>query len=465
MVWLINVALLLFSYQTGAQTQGSLAADDIYAGLSPGLSAEVPKEVSLPRDFDQYDPVVLRPFFDAFSWQSFIALSWPADPDDRGVPLNPDNAAFFLASNTGSGRGTEIVWESYREGFELFPNDNSIPPEWNDRSPSRTPAGVTEQRILGMVTKGGLLDEINEAFGGPLIDQNRNYVRYEVRINEIEYEQVRTEKWYDVDVVNAAISRTVRNQKQAGVRPQEGIQFKPNSIELKGAWRELTDEDDASKFYTVEALIPDEQGNYTAAKMGLVGLHVMQKTERFPQWIWSTFEHIDNVSGTHPSFNNGTPFPPSLEVDGKPQGYDREPAVIGDSLPQKTSDARNPIQVTRALPIPSTPANYSTQDLNLEYRKLLEGTVWENYQLIATQWPRYRDERSPYNPTFNPDLDYVPSVAGDPFPKFVANVSMETYFQTNNSCLQCHYHAAAYGVDYSWIMYDRVLAPSSPTKK
>ena len=30
-------------------------------------------------------------------------------------------------------------------------------------------------------------------------------------------------------------------------------------------------------------------------KAGLIGLHVIRKTETGPQWVWSTFEHVDNV--------------------------------------------------------------------------------------------------------------------------------------------------------------------------
>ena len=302
---------------------GDHDSDNPYSSLVPVLSGEVPSEVPLPPAEIEYDPVLSRPFFDTFSWQSFIALSWPADPANRGVPLEPGSPALFRASNTTGGDSAAIVWETYREGFELFPNDGSVPPEWNSAEPSQTPVGPNDGRVLAMVTKGGLLDEVNEAFGGPLIDQNRNYVRYEVRVNQIEYDQVRNNGWYDKDTVDAAIEQTVQEQIDAGISPQQGIGFDVNSLELKGAWRELTDDDDPDRYYSVEALIANEDGDYVTATMGLVGLHIMQKTEIFPQWIWSTFEHVDNVSGSHPSFNNGTDIPASIEVDGVPQG-DRE---------------------------------------------------------------------------------------------------------------------------------------------
>ena len=42
--------------------------------------------------------------------------------------------------------------------------------------------------------------------------------------------------------------------------------------------------------------------------LGLVGLHIVHKTDSEPQWIWSTFEHVNNVpaaadpAGAHYNF-------------------------------------------------------------------------------------------------------------------------------------------------------------------
>ena len=449
------VALIAVSV-VGCDNSDPNVPDGPYANLVPVLSGEIPLEVPSPPAEVQDDPVLTRPFFDTFSWQSFIALSWPADPANRGVPIEPGSPEHFRQTNTSADNGAPVVWETYREGFELFPSDGSTPPPWNSTDQVETPAGpMSGARVLAMVTKGGILDEVNEAFGGPLIDQNRNYVRYEVRINQIEYDQVRDNGWYDKETIDAAIADTVADQVAADISPQQGIEFDANALELKGAWRQLTDQDDPSRYYVVEALIADENGDYVPATMGLVGLHIMQKTETFPQWIWSTFEHVDNVSGPHPSFNNGTDDPPSEMSGDQPLGYNYEPDVL--EVPFPPSESREPVQVTRALPIPSTPVGYSTQDLNQKYQALLAGTVWENYELVVTQWPLSPSLPSPYDPSFNPG-NYEDSLAGDPFPQTAANVTMETYFQTTNSCMQCHYHAAAYGVDYSWILYNRVIA-------
>ncbi|MEP3654197.1 MAG: hypothetical protein ABJO36_04805 [Litorimonas sp.] len=449
----------------------SLKSTNPYITVSPKLDGNLPLDVVFS-DAKNLTTEQDRPFFDHYSWQTFIALNWPADISNRGVPIKPNTPDSFLSTNRSGETSSPVVWETYREGFELFPpNDTPTPPPWNSSDPSYSPAGNTHdgKRVFAMTTKGGLMDEINEAFGGPLIDQNKKYVRYEVRINETEYEQVRTEKWYDKPTLEDAIAKAF---KESG---NEGIQFKNNSIELKAAWREMVEGDDLSKYYVVNGLIADAEGNYSSANMGLVGLHIMQKTEKAPQWIWSTFEHVDNVTGIHPSFNNGSDAPTTpltsacKEKDGvnpssitqaeiKARGYDCEPFEIPPFVAEAN---RRPVQVTRVDPIPTTPAQpagYSTQALNTKYQKLVGGTVWENYELVSTQWPTNPELPSPYDPTFDPDPDYKPELAGNPFPEFSANLTMETYFQ-KNSCMQCHYHAAAYGTDYSWIMVNRVIPP------
>lgn len=459
-LFIVLIAITLAACDNNDSNQSDLnTPTGPYVALIPVLSGEIPLEVPVPPTDILDDPVLTRPFFDTFSWQSFIALSWPADPMNRGVPIEPSSPETFRQSNTGKGIGEPVVWQTYREGFELFPKNKSVPPEWNSADPVQTPAGeVSGELVLAMVTKGGIVGQQNEAFSGPLIDQNRNYVRFEVRINQIEYDQVRNNRWYDKSTVDAAIADTVAAQINAGISSQQGIQFDTNALEIKAAWRELTDQDDHDRYYVRKALISDEDGyNYTPATVGMVGLHIMQKTATFPQWVWSTFEHVDNVSGLHPSFNNGTDSPPSIMDGNQPVGYNYEPEGIEAPFPAR--EFREPVQVTRAVPIPDTPSNppgYSTQELNQKYRALLKGTVWENYRLIVTQWPLNPSLPSPYDPDFSPAI-YQNALAGDPFPQDAANVTMETYYQTSSSCMQCHYHAAAYGVDYSWILYDRVV--------
>ncbi|MDP6958658.1 MAG: hypothetical protein QF645_07585, partial [Planctomycetota bacterium] len=190
-------------------------------------------------------------------------------------------------------------------------------------------------------------------------------------------------------------------------------------------------------------------------KWGLVGFHVTVKTAGYPGWVWATFEQVDNISteagsGRRPSYNNGTDDPPPNAL-----GYDYNPKR--NIPPFARLSERNPVQVTRLVPIPSTPrdpAGYSTADLNHRYRKLLRGTVWEYYELVGTQWSLQPEQYTAYNPEYN-YRNYTEDLAGTPFPSQLSNTTMETYIQTRSSCIQCHYHAAALGSDFSWIMPKR----------
>ena len=74
------------------------------------------------------------------------------------------------------------------------------------------------------------------------------------------------------------------------------------SIMIKVSWKILEPEDDKSKFHHVDALVampatPDDQFDPPCLEktLGLVGFHVVHKTIERPQWIWTSFEHADNV--------------------------------------------------------------------------------------------------------------------------------------------------------------------------
>src|SRR5205807_7439071 len=91
-----------------------------------------------------------------------------------------------------------------------------------------------------------------------------------------------------------------------------------NALDVKSAWIDMKGIPHPERYYTRTAFLLDPQTGICAkTTVGLVGLHIVQKTASRPQWIWSTFEQADNVpSGqTTPGavfgFNDGkgTPMP------------------------------------------------------------------------------------------------------------------------------------------------------------
>src|SRR6185503_10028948 len=65
---------------------------------------------------------------------------------------------------------------------------------------------------------------------------------------------------------------------------------------IKAAWRDMTGvpQADWNRYYVVNAQVYDPKTGQCAAKpAGLVGLHIVQKLDDFPEWVWSTFEQVD----------------------------------------------------------------------------------------------------------------------------------------------------------------------------
>jgi len=423
----------------------------------PAISGKLP--LAVPPIPSEDTPEQARPFFDYFSWQSFIALNWPAS-SERGVPESPEDPNVFK----NAPNGTTTVWGSYREVFDLFGQGENRPPAWDSPSTGVTPCDPGDKKLLLMANKGGtLLDGVNEAFSFPLIDQNLNYAYTEVRFDEAQYDFIRgddnDESTWLYRVANlAAVQRKLEDEGKSLQMPASSPPSTIGALMVKATWRELTENDDQSRFYAVDALVyePDEDGGGTCrpAKMGLVGIHIVQKLDAFPQWIWSSFEQVDNVpggqGGSAPySFNNGTDTPPT------PNGFANRPdAKVPPLVPESE---RKAVQVTRVNPIPDTPAIGNTRALNEVYQKLLAGTVWEHYQLVITQWPS-----NPAQFALMEAGGVYPADSGGAFPENgCTNTAMETYFQTQsdaagaggNSCMSCHYRAGQ--SDYSWVLQTR----------
>ena len=90
-------------------------ADDQAIVLSPDL----PATVAVP----QKNPNLaqLQTDFDVFSWQTFVALNWPAR--GNGTP----NTDVTIGQQ---GALSSSVWEYWKESIEVFKDDGSAPSPW-----------------------------------------------------------------------------------------------------------------------------------------------------------------------------------------------------------------------------------------------------------------------------------------------------------------------------------------------
>lgn len=459
----IALGLLVLAFAPAAQAQ----TKPDYNQIKPTLNGNIPREVP-PFSISAF-PIDTRPLFDFFAWQNFIALQWPSREQDLGAPYRPDDPAVFGHYTAD----LQPVWLRYKDADDLYPQDGSTPPAWdqpNGWSACRNVPPNDKRPVLTMVSKfGTLADELDEAFSGPLPDQTGLFTRFEIRFNRTEYDYVRSNGYYNRS-----------SWPQSG---QPGISFPAStreamgSLEVKAAWRDLSKVPAKfhARFFTVEALaaIPGTckaaQGSQRVQcdckpmKAGLVGFHIAHKTSQFPQWVWSTFEQVDNLGED-----------PTTPQDMQPSYYDPDyarkyggprsnpPAHPGSSrVPGPNDYNSKPVNVVRLSAIPSTPAGHSTVELNQVYRRLLKGTVWENYQLIGTQWSSLPavSPQTPLNNDFGCEDGALPAAGGLPFPACqVANVTMETYHQYD-SCQNCHQGAQRSGADFSWSLALRAYVP------
>ncbi|MEM6455043.1 MAG: hypothetical protein AAF772_08105, partial [Acidobacteriota bacterium] len=72
----------------------------------------------------------------------------------------------------------------------------------------------------------------------------------------------------------------------------DATRFPTGAMELKTAWRQITDAE-APRYITLETEI--EGVSATPVRLGLVGFHLMRSTETHPEFVWATFEHVDNL--------------------------------------------------------------------------------------------------------------------------------------------------------------------------
>lgn len=411
--------------------------------------------------------------FDNMAWQMFVALNWAA------------NGAGQPAAQGLTMPGLR-VWQTYSKVSALFGN-------------SKVRAGCTQALALPTFYIGsygnGKPAPNNEEYlqastNLPLIDVNGNWTLFERRVNAIEVAYLRApqgEPSHTLTTRQGQLNFILANPKGAEFTASEAVaDGKNGSIEIKAAWRILDPEkDDASKYFTQNILLA-VSGDLVrggrpfcrSEKVGLVGIHILQRNPHDennkalrPQWIWATFEHVDNAPqaqtpcnvangcgdaksptywinqpscgpaavapGAHFSFFD--PAASGLGTNITPQGLlgtkaqfpwnPRPPYAHG-----ATSLATAKPQVTRCWQIYPT-----TTVLNEQWRMALGSlkSVFQNYMLIGTQWGGKLEPPTPPNP--------VPANA---VPGMLSNMTLETYIQNYTgsdsslpgpgSCVSCH---------------------------
>lgn len=428
---------------TPAATTAALKETATAPTPPPGtLSATIPHDANFSDNPQTL--AAIQHDFDVFSWQSFVALNWPALPDGSA-----DTSKVI-----GAGGDNRVVWDSYKEPYEVFLPDGAMPGPWGQQQlPEQCRnIGPGDGKLIQMTQKvsDDVLDVSGQPFNtGPLVDQqNGRYVRYEIRINRDTYDYIVQNTLYNKEGQQAF---TKLIQFPSGANPSAQNQNPPvGAIVIKAAWKVIdpASGDIPGRFHKVQAYVytrasddPPTQPSCELKTMGLVGFHIAHKTDSAPQWVWSTFEQVDNVrvgpnapQGTRANFYD----PSSTYPVNTPPPRPWNPNAV---LPP---DKRS--QVKRDIPIDD-----ATAALNAQWQAWLRGvnkdSVWQYYELISTQWPT-QPKNSPTGP----------KAAGEPAPVFLANATLETYIQgktpnVSSSCIMCHNNATTTNSKFSDFTY------------
>jgi hypothetical protein len=382
--------------------------------------------------------------FDFYSWLTFIAMNSPADGKVIGKGPRPGGDALTKWE----------VLQNYRPlaNVMLAHGDK---PEWGTR--------IVPDECKKLDGPGKIVFQLGEeAFNqpfksGPLIDQDSQFALFDILMNH---------PMFDFIVDKGLYSKAGQEKEgdtiefPIGSNPSGTASGRMGAIMLKVSYRILDPQKDKnllSQFHTSDALIyfpgppATKTGPACVEKMlGLVGFHVGHKTNFAPQWVWTSFEHVSNVPDAddvasghllprYNFFNAACKKDCPVVNDTPPQPWDPDVTL------KFHGDYKS--QVIRKKMIPS-PVLKEVAELNKSFRGILKGTVWENYMLLATQWPS--DHASKTDPL------------GAPAPTYLANTTLETYSQgriplASSSCMACHgnattHHVPATASDFTFIL-------------
>lgn len=498
-VVLAGILIVSSCQPTGNDSYGPVEAP---VAFSPNIPVDVNPELQarLKSDGDMY---TLNQEFNHYSWQAYMAIWWPVDNQGNPMPNFTDAG--------------DPAWLGWKEAFQVYRADGKKPAPWG--SP-RTASGLglndeiindSDARIVlssntpTHPNNFNIADEVDQAFAGKLFDQNGNVVVYEVLMNEVEFDYVVENNLYNQNGQVQFSSTGAIADFPAGDYNENYL----GAVEIKFAWKLLEESDIKSRYYTDEGYIEEVKDGKTVLvkrDLGLIGMHISQKTPTGKQWVWSTFEHIDNLDENvvetagkrtviHPTLrdpqceicpanidvSNGTTYKYISDPKGNYWQLTGKDKQGNDSIYPEHYYAQSDVMKTQAFRMVDVPVR--VQDINREMQRYFndQGSVWQYYMLIDTQYPV--NQNVPPAPHGQDDNTVPASVVnkpgGEPNIALLTNLTMETFFQSGNeiasnlmeanpsnpttifgteSCMGCHSSAGIYKMTLSSTGQDSIYS-------
>ena len=300
------------------------------------------------------------------------ALMADQDAAQASLQSRPEELAWkwFLMLNDPLVGSAPKMWESWKQTSAVYLRDGSKPLPWGQNRPLPEPV-VAQARAQGLDMSKPFhnLDAEIQVDGLALRDVFRHNVRYQLLMNEDTFDYIVASEIYNVN----GQERLAANDTPAD--------FPWPSWELKTSWIWIGDDDGIREqlkdtYYIVNAYFRvASTGQYQVGEAALTGMHIINKL--LPDWVWATFENIDNPKYT---VTNGQP----------------------------------PAPMTNQLPI-----SEAAKESNAIFREALndEGSIFANYRLIGVQ-SAFVDDGGQAT--------------------LLASSQIESAFQHSSSCITCH---------------------------
>lgn len=399
------------------------------------------------------DPAALA----SFAWNEFFALNWKSSYTATQTFRGYADPQWTYSNDKSPYPNDPVVWETYAHRVELRSSDDNMQPFdskpkyiYSFPIPPKDP-GVNQQLFHN-------LDENNEIgscdlYAKILPDYNTNLqVLYEAKVNRDEYDY-KYKNYRKEAALRAAVTNTANNIWHTneyypnsggsncncppnvfclpcgGARVPGTLGIYTGALEVKAAWREVTD-DEARTHFTRKVIVYEKSGNKIVAanrQYGLIGIHIIHKLANYPDFTFATFEHVDVEKDNMGYIRLDTVFP------NKPQLY------------------------KRAHPIPDV-VTASTNYVHEELKKRNPNSVWQYYRLIGVQGNPTKDSTA-----FSFYLANYVIESDPPLAYFRGSGIDSPYNQRNNvvykknrlsmgGCQGCHGVAQRGGSDFSFLM-------------
>ncbi len=412
----------------------SQTSKDIDFGFGPDVPHDIKERKPASREYDKELAI--------WAWQQFVALGWKATYDLTAIPPMAQRGTPDTKWKLSDPTPETVVWETYAHRSELRP--------WNTPLTGRLfnslPEYLTEVSAEGRLKQGtdqhggpaslnllNNLDEDNEIgsadvyLGADIDPATTPLVLYQAKVNRDEYEYVKAQ-FPDQQDPKGSLAKAINNNLE-NIKKYRSY-FPPNAdgtpnydicnvpegdkkniaitlpcgriggaegaIEIKTAFlyvpqRRLSE---FSDFFVRDAIYYTKATNaggkieftYHNAKFALLGIHVIHKTENFPGFIFTSFQHkaIEQM-GFH--YKLLTPPPPAYG-NFNPHGA-KAPATtpagtqVGDLIKIERQDGlTTPIANGPLYPVPEV-----IIEVNQAAQKQLgkDHSIWANYELIGVQ--------------------------------------------------------------------------------